>query len=151
MSNTLSRRDPLLAELDSMSEGFERMLGLRGAQAGSRGFVPPCDIWESEHDVVIELDAPGLHAENISAEVVDGQLIVSGERQSTDGAKRRYRTERWQGRFVRTFSVPQGVNGEQIGASYEEGVLRIRLPKPEEAKPKRIAIAHKGDADVIDA
>jgi HSP20 family protein len=151
MSTTLSRRDPLLAELDAMSEGFERMFGLRPAQGAGRGFVPACDIWESEHDVVIELDAPGLHAENISAEVIDGQLVVSGERQPKEGAERRYRTERWQGRFVRTFSVPQGVNGDQIAASYEDGVLRIRLPKPEEAKPKRISIVHKSEANVIDA
>lgn len=151
MSTTLSRRDPLLAELDAMTEGFERMFGLRAAQGGSRGFVPACDIWETEHDVVIELDAPGLHSENISAEVIDGQLVVAGEREPSQGAVRRYRSERWQGRFVRTFSVPRDVNGDKIEASYQEGVLRITLPKPEEAKPKRIAIDHKGTRDVIEA
>lgn len=151
MSNLMSRRDPLLAELDAMSEGFERMFGLRAAPGGSRGFVPACDIWETEQDVVIELDAPGLHAENISAEVVDGQLVVAGERQPSEGAVRRYRSERWQGRFVRTFSVPRNANGEQIQASYQDGVLRVKLPKPEEAKPKRIAIEHKATPDVIEA
>ena len=144
--NSLSRRDPLLAELDAMSEGFERMFGLRAAPGGNRGFLPPVDIWEDEHAVVIELDVPGCNPENLSAEAVDGQLVVTGERAPTSGAQRRYRSERWQGRFVRSFTLPQNVDGDSIKADYIEGVLTISLPKPEEAKPKRIRIGHNADA-----
>jgi HSP20 family protein len=144
--NSLSRRDPLLAELDAMSEGFERMFGLRAAPGGNRGFLPPVDIWEDEHAVVIELDVPGCNPENLSAEAVEGQLVVTGERAPTSGAQRRYRSERWQGRFVRSFTLPQNVDGDSIKADYIEGVLTISLPKPEEAKPKRIRIGHKADA-----
>ena len=144
--NSLSRRDPLLAELDAMSEGFERMFGLRAAPGGNRGFLPPVDIWEDEHAVVIELDVPGCNPENLSAEAVEGQLVVTGERAPTGGAQRRYRSERWQGRFVRSFTLPQNVDGDSIKADYIEGVLTISLPKPEEAKPKRIRIGHKADA-----
>jgi HSP20 family protein len=144
--NSLSRRDPLLAELDAMSEGFERMFGLRAAPGGNRGFLPPVDIWEDEHAVVIELDVPGCNPENLSAEAVEGQLVVTGERAPTSGAQRRYRSERWQGRFVRSFTLPQNVDGDSIKADYVEGVLTISLPKPEEAKPKRIRIGHKADA-----
>ena len=144
--NSLSRRDPLLAELDAMSEGFERMFGLRAAPGGNRGFLPPVDIWEDEHAVVIELDVPGCNPENLSAEAVEGQLFVTGERAPTSGAQRRYRSERWQGRFVRSFTLPQNVDGDSIKADYIEGVLTISLPKPEEAKPKRIRIGHKADA-----
>lgn len=140
--STTSRRDPLFAELDAMTDQFERMFGLRAAPGGQRGFLPACDIWETESDVVIALDAPGLHPENISAEIVDGQLIVTGERSpSGDGVVRRYRTERWQGRFVRSFTVPQGIDGDAISAGYEDGVLVVTLPKPEAAKPKRISIS----------
>jgi HSP20 family protein len=144
--NSLTRRDPLLAELDAMTDGFERMFGLRAAPGGTRGFLPPVDIWEDEHAVVIELDVPGCHAENLSAEAVDGQLVVTGERTPSQGAQRRYRTERWQGRFVRSFTLPQNVDGDSVQADYAEGVLTIRLPKPEEAKPKRISISHKSQA-----
>src|SRR5690242_1934277 len=141
MSTTLARRDPLLADLDAMTEQFERMFGLRAAPGGQRGYLPACDIWETESDVVIALDAPGLHAENISAEVVDGQLVVTGERASSgEDVVRRYRTERWQGRFVRSFTVPQGIDGDAISAEYHDGVLVVTLPKPETAKPRRIAI-----------
>jgi HSP20 family protein len=146
----LNQRDPLLAELDAMSEQFQRMFGIRPAGGVQRGFVPPVDIWETEHDVVIELDVPGVHAENLSAEVVEGQLVVTGERQNDGDAVRRYRSERWQGRFVRSFSVPQGIDGDRIRADYTDGVLRLTLPKPEEARPKRITISGKHQPQTIE-
>jgi HSP20 family protein len=148
-TNALSRRDPLLAELDAMTDSFERMFGLRAAPGGSRGFLPPVDIWEDEQAVVIELDVPGCNPDDLSAEAVDGQLVVTGERRARDGATRRYRSERWQGRFVRSFTLPQGTDGADIQADYADGVLRIRLPKPEEAQPKRINIGHR--SKTIDA
>jgi HSP20 family protein len=140
---TLTGRDPLFAELDAMAENFDRMFGLRAAPGGSRGFIPPVDIWEDEHTVTIALDVPGCHPENLSAEVVDGQLVVTGERKVDADAVRRYRSERWQGRFVRSFTLPQNVDGGSIQAQYEDGVLMVTLPKPEEAKPKRITIGHR--------
>src|SRR3954462_7463467 len=143
MSNRLTQRAPLLAELDGMSEQFDRMFGVRSASGGPRGFLPATDVYETENEVVIELDVPGVHPENLSAEVVDGQLIVTGERAPSDGAVRRYRSERWQGRFVRTFSVPRGIDGDRIEADYQDGVLKLTLPKPDEAKPRRINIGQR--------
>ncbi|HET7171769.1 MAG TPA: Hsp20/alpha crystallin family protein [Gaiellales bacterium] len=140
MTTSMTRRDPLLAELDAMTDGFERMFGLRAAPGGNRGFLPPVDIWEDEQRVVIQLDVPGCKLDDLSAEAVDGQLVVTGERAPGNGATRRYRSERWQGRFVRSFTLPQGVDGANIQADYEDGVLTVMLPKPEEAKPKRIDI-----------
>jgi len=140
MSTSMNRRDPLLAELDAMTDGFERMFGLRAAPGGNRGFLPPVDIWEDEQRVVIQLDVPGCKLDDLSAEAVDGQLVVTGERAPGNDATRRYRSERWQGRFVRSFTLPQGVDGANIQADYEDGVLTVMLPKPEEAKPKRIDI-----------
>jgi HSP20 family protein len=140
MNTSATRRDPLLAELDAMTDSFERMFGLRAAPGGNRGFLPPVDIWEDEQQVVIELDVPGCKLDDLSAEAVDGQLVITGERAVQGGAIRRYRSERWQGRFVRSFTLPQGVDGTNIRADYENGVLSVALPKPEEAKPKRIDI-----------
>lgn len=146
MNTVLSRRDPLLAELDAMTDNFERMFGLRAAPGGNRGFLPPVDIWEDDQQVVIQLDVPGCRLEDLSAEAVDGQLVVTGERTVSDGATRRYRSERWQGRFVRSFTLPPGVDGGNISADYEDGVLTVTLPKPEEAKPKTIEIGHRAKA-----
>jgi HSP20 family protein len=94
MNTTMTRRDPLLAELDAMTDSFERMFGVRAAPGGNRGFLPPVDIWEDEQQVVIQLDVPGCKLEDLSAEAVDGQLVVTGERQVGGDAKRRYRSER---------------------------------------------------------
>jgi HSP20 family protein len=146
MNTMLSRRDPLLAELDAMTDNFERMFGLRAAPGGNRGFLPPVDIWEDDQQVVIQLDIPGCDLDDLSAEAVDGQLVVSGERTVSHGAQRRYRSERWQGRFVRSFTLPPGVDGANISADYEDGVLTVTLPKPDEAKPKTIEIGHRAKA-----
>jgi HSP20 family protein len=143
------RADGLLDELDAIGEQMSRALGLRAASTGgTRGWLPPVDIWETSDELVIEIDAPGCEPDNLAAEVVDNQLVVSGERTLTDTAARRYRSERWQGRFVRTFLVPPNVDNASIKAEYTAGVLRLRVPKPEQAKPRRIAIAN--DRDVID-
>ena len=143
------RADGLLDDLDAIGEQMSRALGLRAANGGVRGWLPPVDIWESSEELVIEIDAPGCKPEDLAAEVVDNQLVVSGERSLTDKAARRYRSERWQGRFVRTFVVPPGVDNGSINAEYVAGVLRLRVPKPEQAKPRRITIAN--DRDVIEA
>jgi HSP20 family protein len=143
------RADGLLDELDAIGEQMSRALGLRAATTGgSRGWLPPVDIWETNDELVIEIDAPGCVPDDLVAEVVDNQLVVSGERALTETASRRYRSERWQGRFVRTFLVPPGVDNASIKAEYVAGVLRLGIPKPEQAKPRRIQIA--GDRNVID-
>lgn len=143
------RADGLLDELDAIGEQMSRALGLRAAtNGGSRGWLPPVDIWETQDELVIEIDAPGCEPENLAAEVVDNQLVVSGERSVSETAARRYRSERWQGRFVRTFVVPPGVDNSSINAEYIAGVLRLRVPKPEQAKPRRISI--RNDRSVID-
>ena len=125
------RADGLLDELDAMGEQISRALGLRPATTSQfRGWVPPVDVWETGDELVIELDAPGCLPENLAAEVIDNQLVVSGERMHTDEASRRYRSERWQGRFVRTFLVPAGVDNSSIKAEYVAGVLGCAFPSP---------------------
>ena len=75
------RADGLMDDLDAISEQMSRALGLRAAtHGGSRGWLPPVDIWETEDELVIEIDAPGCEPQNLAAEVIDNQLVVSGER-----------------------------------------------------------------------
>src|SRR4051794_1973536 len=127
--------DSVLADLQHLDRAFSRMLGTETVRGGH---LPAVDIYETEDDVVIELDAPGLDADTLSAEVVDAKLVVAGERQHAQ-ATRYFLNERWSGRFVRSFSVPAGFTGD-VRADYHDGVLTLSLRKPEESKPKRIAI-----------
>jgi len=138
------RGDPLLAELQSMNDDMDRAFGrlLAGQGQNSRGWLPPADIYETENDVVIALDVPGCLPENLTAEAVDGQLVVAGERQPTSESARRYRSERWYGKFVRSFALQPNMRTDDIHAEYNDGVLTVRLRKPEETRPKRISINH---------
>jgi HSP20 family protein len=138
------RSDPLLAELHALGDDMDRMVGRMFATDPARkGWLPPADIYETEDDVVIELDVPGCHFENLSVEAVDGKLVVAGERSAHEGATRRYRAERWSGRFVRTFTLQPNLGTDAIRAEYTDGVLTVRLRKPDEVKPKRISITHE--------
>src|SRR5215208_200161 len=104
--------------------------------------LPAVDVWETEQELVYAFDLPGIPEEEISVEVDDGSLTVSAQREKTvetDG-DRFYRFERRYGSFTRTVALPQGVNEEQIQAKYDHGVLEIHVPKPEQSKPRRIAI-----------
>jgi HSP20 family protein len=146
----MTNRDPLLAELSSLSEEMDKAFGRVFAQTPSRqrGWLPPADVYETASDVVIELDLPGCHQENLSVEAVDGQLVIAGEREAAHDVTRRYRVERWAGRFVRSFALPQNVRADSIRADYSDGVLTVRLPKPEENKPRRITIGTSDQATI---
>jgi HSP20 family protein len=136
------RGDPLLAELQSMGDDMDRTLSrlLASQSTSGRGWLPPADIYETEDDVVIDLDVPGCHSENLTVEAVDGQLLIAGERHPLDDAKRRYRSERWTGKFVRSFTLAPNLRTEEVNADYHDGVLSVRLRKPEDTKPRRISI-----------
>jgi HSP20 family protein len=122
-----------------------------GNGEAERTWVPSVDVWETENDVVYAFDLPGIPEEKISVEVEDGALTVAGERERTHKTEgdRFYRYERRFGSFERSIGLPQGVKEDEIKADYKDGVLEIRVPKPEQAKPRRIQIGG-GDTATIE-
>jgi HSP20 family protein len=110
----------------------------------TQSWVPALDVWETESEVVYAFDLPGVSEEEISIEVKEDMLTVSAERErhdeetSEDGF---YRFERRYGTFARAVGLPQGIDEDQIAARYENGVLEIRVPKPEEQKPRTISLS----------
>ena len=109
---------------------------------GVSAWLPPVDIAEAEDALTLAFDLPGLKEDEIQVELDDNVLTVSGERVRTNEAKQDdyYRYERRFGTFSRSVALPAGVKDDQIEASYENGVLEIRVPKPEQYKPKRIQV-----------
>ena len=105
-------------------------------------FVPPVDIYEDEHKVVLKLEIPGIALEDLDIRVENNTLTVRGERKFEKEEKEEnfHRVERRYGSFYRAFSLPTTVNTENIKADYENGVLRLSLEKRAEAKPKQIKI-----------
>lgn len=105
-------------------------------------FTPPCDIEESNNQYLVSFDIPGMKKEDVKIEVTDNQLIVSGERKEERKEEKanRITEERFHGTFMRSFTLPANVKSDQVEASYENGILKIAIPKTEVSKPKQISI-----------
>jgi HSP20 family protein len=140
---TLVRWDPLREAAAMHTELSRLMNGLfEGNGRQTQSWVPTLDVWETEGEIVYKFDLPGVAKDAIALEVEDGSLTVSAtrERESTIDKGRYHRLERRTGTFSRTVGLPQGVSEDAIKASYENGVLEVKVPKPEQPKPKRIEI-----------
>jgi len=101
------------------------------------------DLMETDSHFVLTADLPGLTEEDVNIEVDDRVLTISGERTAKhESTKDGYhRVERAFGSFSRSLTLPKGVNAEAVEAAFEHGVLEIRIPKPEQPKPRKISIS----------
>jgi HSP20 family protein len=144
---TLVRWEPF-RDLAGMQGEVSRLMnslfdaGSAGGAGGPRTWTPPLDVWETEDELVYAFDLPGVGEDRIAIEAQDDTLTITGQRERTfdDQGDRFYRFERRQGSFVRSVGLPAGVDDSKIMASYTDGVLEVRVPKPEEAKPRRIQV-----------
>jgi HSP20 family protein len=109
----------------------------------ARSWVPPVDIFETEnHEVVIKAEVPEVRKEDLKVTFENNVLTLSGERQSVENSTQDQfrRIERRHGSFTRSFTLPASVDAARISASYKDGVLTVRLPRREDAKPKSIDV-----------
>jgi HSP20 family protein len=148
----LIRWDPV-RDLDSlqgdMNRLFDRFFEGRGANGGSvRRWIPAMDLVETGDSLVLRADLPGMKEDDVEIEIKDGVLTISGERKSESEEKGEgfHRVERAFGRFSRSLSLPDGVDADRIAAAFNDGVLEIKVPKPEETQPTKVAIG-KGTVD----
>lgn len=140
---TLVRMDPF-REVAALHNELSRVMNsIEGTgQAAAQSWVPALDVWETEDAVVYAFDLSGIDEDGVSIEVEDSMLTVSAERErkADVSSERYYRFERRYGTFSRTVGLPQGADEDAITADFNRGVLGIRVPKPEQTKPRRIAI-----------
>ena len=134
-------------ELDALqsdvSRVFDTFFGTRsGNGVATRRWVPAMDLVEEDEHLVVRADLPGLTEEDVNIEVKDGVLTVSGERRAEEKTEEKgyHRVERAYGSFSRSLSIPEGIDPEQVSAEFDNGVLEVRIPKPEERKPHRVQI-----------
>lgn len=140
---TLVRFNPI-RDLASMEiDRLNRMFTGAYEQTLGRGWAPPVDVFETDaHEFVIKAELPEMKREDISVTFENGVLTLSGERQaSPDSTKdRAHRIERQHGAFSRSFTLPATADASRISASYKDGVLTVRVPQRDEAKPKQIVV-----------
>jgi HSP20 family protein len=144
-------------ELNSLQQEMNRLFstffdsptgtGATGPNGVARRWIPAMDLVESDEHFILTADLPGLAEEDIKLEFEGDVLTLSGERkvdqeQHRDGY---YRLERATGAFSRSLTLPEGVDVDGVTATFDKGVLEVRIPKPEQRKPRRVAI-QVGDA-----
>ncbi|QER41970.1 Hsp20/alpha crystallin family protein [Thermodesulfobacterium sp. TA1] len=105
-------------------------------------WVPAVDISETEDNVIVKVDVPGVNPEDMEISIVDNVLLIKGEKKKEEEEKKEnfYRVERFYGSFMRSIPIPCEVDVEKIEATYKDGVLKIVLPKKPEEKKKVIKI-----------
>jgi len=127
-----------------MNRLFDSALqGWPGDSNGTTSWIPAADIYESDNDLVVNLDLPGVDPKAVDVRVENNVLSIRGERQFDEKQNKEsfHRVERSYGPFARSFTLSTSVDPEKIRADFKAGVLSITLPKAEVAKPRRIQIA----------
>lgn len=144
----ITRWDPfrdvlsLQNRMNSLFQDYSRGQG-EGDTMTTANFVPPVDVYEDEHKVVLKLEVPGIKQEDLSIQIENNTLSIKGERKFEQEEKEEnfQRIERRYGSFYRAFTLPTTVDSENIQASYDAGILKVELLKRAETKPKQIKVS----------
>lgn len=147
MSSFITRFDPF-RDLVQLQDRVNRLFQESAAQSGreegftTSSFVPPVDIYENEHNIVLKLEVPGVEQKDLDIRIENNTITIRGERKFEKETKEEnyHRVERRYGQFQRSFGLPQTVNPEQVTADYNNGILSVTLAKRAEAKPKQIKV-----------
>jgi HSP20 family protein len=138
-------RDPFRELFDlqrGLNQLFDESFGIPREDVALKAWAPAVDVYEDENAFLIKLELPEVNREDVKVSLNENTLSISGERRVENEDKREnyHRVERSYGQFYRSFTLPPNVNVEAIDAQFKDGVLRLTLPKREEAKPKQIEV-----------
>lgn len=140
-------------DLSSLADQFNRALGTatgreRDEELSLGAWIPPVDIAEDKDRITLTAELPGFREDQVNILMEGGVLTIRGERKFEEEKNGRnfHRVERSYGQFVRSFTLPNNVDREQIRASFDHGLLKIELPKSEEARPREIKISGETSA-----
>ena len=109
------------------------------------GWLPPVDISETKNNFIVKAELPGLGSKDVNVSISGDLLIIKGEKKSEEEEKNEHHhyVERYSGSFQRIFQIPTDVKGDKVAATFDKGVLKVTLPKVDEAKKKKIEIKVK--------
>jgi HSP20 family protein len=142
-----------MRELNSLQGEMNRLFNSffdEGIGGERRRWAPAVDLLEREDSLVLKADLPGLTEGDVQIEVRGDVLTIAGERKAEHEEKQNgyYRVERSFGRFSRSLQLPDGVDADRIAAAFENGVLEVTIPKPEQRQPRRVEIGGNGSRTV---
>lgn len=145
-------------ELATLQNEMNRLFNTTfDAPAGGNGgtvrrWMPAMDLVETEDRFVLRADLPGMSEGDVNIEVEDRVLTISGERKAEHETSKEgyHRVERAFGAFARSLTLPEGVDPEAVAASFDRGVLEVRIPKPEQRKPRKISIGVGGEQKTME-
>jgi HSP20 family protein len=140
-------------EMNRLFNTFFETTGSQSSGHGSaRRWLPAMDLVESGDQFILRADLPGLSENDVNIEFEDNVLTISGERKAEHEERKEgyYRLERASGAFSRSLTLPEGVDPEKVQASFDRGVLEVRIAKPEQRKPRKVTIAAGGATKTID-
>jgi HSP20 family protein len=131
---------------DEMNRLFNDFLSSapgENAESGLSYWGPSVDISENDDEILLEAEVPGMNRDDIKITIQDNVLTLKGEKkqQAEKKGTNYHRIERSYGSFERSFSLPTSVQADQVKANYQNGILHVKLPKSEEAKPKEISVS----------
>jgi HSP20 family protein len=142
----VTRWDPF-RELGTLQDRMNRLFNdqfgaITRDESLTGAFVPPVDVYEDENSIQVRMEVPGIEEKDIDIRMENQVLTVRGERNFSNEEKEEnfHRIERRYGSFTRSFTLPATVNADDVTADYDKGVLKIRLAKRAEAKPKQIKV-----------
>lgn len=143
----LVRWEPI-REINSIQNEVNRLFNtffdtpVTAQDTSARRWIPAMDLVETDDHFVLRADLPGISEEDVRIELEERVLTISGERKSAHESEREgyHRVERAYGAFSRSLTLPDGVDPEGVKARFDRGVLEVEIPKPEERKPRRVAI-----------
>ena len=146
-------------ELQAIQQEMNRLFGSAFDAQGTttngglgNRWIPPMDLVEDDEHFVVRADLPGIEEKDVNVELQDNVLTISGERKSEIDQRNEgyHRIERAHGTFVRSLTLPEGIDADGLKAKFANGVLELRIPKPEQRKPRKVAINVGGSAPAIE-
>jgi HSP20 family protein len=146
--NAITRWDPV-KEMEELHNRLSNLFGRTPARLGEgkeesitvAEWAPLVDITEDDKEYIIKTELPEVKKEDVKVSVENGLLTIVGERKFEKEENKKYhRVERAYGRFIRSFVLPEGVDPDKVNAEFRDGVLKVRLAKSEQTKPKQIEV-----------
>jgi HSP20 family protein len=144
---------PLMEFPNDLNHLFESVWGEANHKLRtSYAWAPPSEVSENEHHFLLSFEIPGIPKDQVEIEVIEDALVISGERkpETKNRETKILYTERRFGKFQRTFALPKGLETSKIEANFQDGVLRVLIPKAEAAKPRKIKIDVGSDGTFLE-